>query len=115
MSNVNSANHVHNVKKYMSKQRSYLILVNPEKDADIIEWFDSRKNKNKAIRDLIRSSLRKRKTVVNATNNLRAKRKANGLCIFCGKADSRTAEGKSICQACTDRATERRHQKKCAK
>jgi len=114
MNNRNSANHAANVKRYVSKQRQYLILVNPERDADIVSWFDSQSNKNKAVRTLIRQSLRKRRTQINSTNNLRQKRKAAGLCIYCGKADARTETGKSVCQTCTDRATERRHSK-CAK
>ena len=111
MSNHNSANHTKNVMTYMRKQRQFLILLNPEKDADCISWLESQKNKNKSIRKLIRQSIKKNRMTANSTSKLRAKRRSQGVCIYCGLPDARTAEGKAVCQTCMDKATARRHNK----
>ena len=114
MSSRNSRNHAENMRNYMSKQKTSLIVVNPEKDNDIVAWFDSQKNRNKAVRSLIRQSLKNKKSQIKATSRLREKRRNEGLCIYCGAKDERTESGKSVCQSCTDRVKERR-MSKCAK
>ena len=111
MASRNSANHAQNVAKYMSKQKQYLIFVNPEKDADIIEWFDKQKNKNGAVRKLIRKAIKGRANQIASTTKLRQKRLAEHLCIYCGRKDDRTENGKSVCQVCADRAAARRKSK----
>ncbi len=42
------------------------------------------------------------------------KRKAAGICVSCGTKDDRTASGKVLCQACTDRDKNHREILMCA-
>lgn len=44
-------------KKYMKKFKQYNVLLNREKDADIIEWLNGQSNKQKSIRDIIREGM----------------------------------------------------------
>lgn len=41
-------------KKYMRTHRMLTVLLDNDKDSDIIGWLDDRKNRSEAIRELIR-------------------------------------------------------------
>ena len=45
-------------KRYMSKQKQYNVILNPERDGDIINWLAMQDNKQGAIREAIRVSMR---------------------------------------------------------
>lgn len=43
-------------KKYMAKFKQFNILLDQERDADIIEWMNKQPNKQQAVRNIIRSN-----------------------------------------------------------
>ena len=43
-------------RRYMSKIKQFNILLNIERDADIINWINAQNNKQAAIRELIRKN-----------------------------------------------------------
>ena len=48
-------------KKYMRTHRMLTVLLDNEKDADIIKWLNSRKNRSKAIREVLRKEAQSEK------------------------------------------------------
>ena len=48
-------------KKYMRTHRMLTVLLDNEKDTDIIKWLNSRKNRSEAIREVLRKEAQSEK------------------------------------------------------
>lgn len=108
MNNRNSKNHALNVKNYQRRSKKvFSVMCDKERDADVIEWFNSRKNYSGDVRELVRRTLKRRKNQNKASAELRAKRREQKICIFCGSQDERTESGKALCLNCFTKAQER--------
>jgi len=51
-------------KRYMRSHKMLTLLLDKEKDADIIDWLSSKDNRSEAVRELIRREI-KRWTIVS--------------------------------------------------
>jgi len=113
MNNRNSKNHTANVKNYQKRsKRLFPIMCDIKGDADVIEWFTSRKNYSGEVRKLVRDSMKKKERQNKASAELRAKRREQKICIFCANQDERTMSGKSLCESCFTRSQERQRARK---
>ena len=45
-------------KKYMNKHKMLTLILNNDRDKDIIEWLDKQENKSAAVRAAIRTEIR---------------------------------------------------------
>ena len=101
---MNSVNHVENVKRYrQAKKKTYYFDFHKEQDKDCIEWLDRQKNRTGALRTLIRASIAKRKKQNQASQDRRARLRAENRCVDCGKQTERTLSGKCLCEECAER------------
>ena len=108
MNNRNSKNHALNVKNYQRRNKKvFSVMCDKDKDADVIEWFNSRKNYSGDVRELVRNTINRRKRQNKASAKLREKRREEHICIFCGSQDERTESGKALCLNCFTKAQER--------